>query len=198
MRLFLHTPEKIRIINDAVSPSEFECAPAQWAFLEPDYPALPDGATGRYWTPERQYATDGLHEIADTFDGSVYCDQVAGYTPPCIWADIAVSQDRVRIDDADDHIDFSAALKDDSGAIIPVDQSWIIRLRDAAQDEVDAFEVAFTQGQTGSLAYRPHATIPPGRIHVDDADFHPVDVPGLGMYDVKLLTPVELTIYRQL
>lgn len=198
MQLFFHTPEKIRIINDAVSQAEFSCTPAQFLMLETDYPPLPEGMTGRYWTPETNHLTNGIQNFPEIFDGSIYCQHVNLYTCPCVFADISISKDRLCISDPDDTITFSAAIKDAAKNVLPVNNSWIIRLRDEDGKEVDAFEVTFIDGHTRVSTY----TCPPGanlgRIFVDEHDFIPINVPGLGSVLVRLLNPIEFTLYRQL
>jgi hypothetical protein len=196
MKFFTHTPDYIRIIDDSQPDGTFTCTPAEWYAIEPDYPALPSGMTGRVWTPENNYATDGLNQYPEAFDASVYCQNVAAYQLPCIYADVQVSSDRLNI--AGDSLTFQAWLKDENGNVLPVDHSWIIRLRDADNEETDAFELVFTSGATPLLTYTcpPEANL--GRIHVDENDFDPVDVPGMGTFLVKLMAPVEFTIYRQL
>lgn len=120
---------------------------------------------------------------------------------PYILADVQTDKDRLNISDPTDAITFSAALTDPDGNMLPVkpeDASWIIRLRNADGKEIDAFEAAFSAGQTGNLRYTAPPNTPLGRIHLDEADFAPVSVPGIGTLQVKLTRPIEITLYRQL
>ena len=92
MKFFLHTSEKVRIINE---PDEFSCSPADFLTLEPEYIGLPEGMTSRYWTSERSFVSDGVTQIPDTtFDGGIYCDKVTQYQGqlPTIYAHVVLSK----------------------------------------------------------------------------------------------------------
>jgi len=200
MKFFLHTPDYVRIVNDASSPSEFTCTPEQWALLEPEYPALPSGMTLRCWTPEQHYVSDGVVNYPEEgFSAEAYCNNVAAYQTPCICADVQISATELCINaDPVDTITFQAWLRDCQNNILPVTDGWIIRLRDAHDDEIDAFPVQFTAGATPQMTYSAPPNAHLGRVHIDEADFTTVTVPGIGTYAVTLLTPVEFTLYREL
>lgn len=72
MLYFLHTPDKVRIVNGAL---EWRGTPAAFQTLEPEYPGLPSGATVRYQTVDLQYYEDATGRHPDTIDCLGYCDQ---------------------------------------------------------------------------------------------------------------------------
>lgn len=202
MQLFLHTADRIRIVNEGQSPSEFTCSPSDFVLLEPDYTALTSGAVGRYWTPEQNYAIDvNGGRFSEDFDGSIYtakCDQY-GAALPCIYAHVSMSKTTLCLNaDPQDSMTFTAALKattTPTDPSLPITAGWIIRLRNKDGEVSDAFSFTLTNGESGNMTYTPPAGILPQVLYVEEADFASIELSGQ-RYQVKLVNPVEFTLYR--
>lgn len=200
MKLFLHTSEKIRIVNE---PNEFTCSPEDFLTLEPGYPPLPSGMVSRYWTPERNYVSDGVSQFDEPdFDGSGYCDNVTTYlvTMPTIYAHVTLSKNDLQVDtDPADSITFSASIKattNPEDPSLPVTQAWFIRLRHENGLAFDSFKADFVNGDVSKI-YVHRQDLPLGVWYLDENDFEGVTV-GETTYQVKLVNPVQFTIWREL
>ena len=200
-KLFIHTANYIRIVNEGSSPDEFSCAPDTWQLLEPDYPPLPPGKTVRYWTPRYNYV-DGDQRENETFDASAYCDKIPVYVGsfPTLWVHVDLSQDRLNVNaDPPEEITFSAAIKvtqDGLGDPLPVDDMWFIRLRHEDGFSFDVIRADFVNGSC-AYTYKWEEEIPLGFWHLDDSDFDTITV-GQNTYIVKLAHPVQFVIHRRL
>ena len=192
MKLFLHTSTKVRIIGET---GQFECPPARFAELEPDYVGLPVGATVRYWSPDSAYFEGGLDY--DDHDCGMYCDRVTTYTlSPEIYVDVQLSKHELCAGDSDDSITFTATLQDAEGNIIPLDYAWHIRLTHEVEGDVDRVLMTFSQGICSEV-YTFTSGLPLGTWRLDDEKFDLVDVQGV-LYTVRLINPVEFVVYRTL
>jgi len=194
--------------------AEFRCESAEFPDYEPTYEAPPDGAI-RIWTDAYQALQQDGNQTGDPFYTperfADYVGNIAAYqaawnaanitptpTPtPTIYANVTLSKDTLRVDTADSLI-FAATLEDGQGQVLDVTETWIIRLRNASGEEVDAFEASFVNGSTGDMIYTPVDGMLPGRIFLLASDFEPVVVPGIGTFQVGLINPVQITLYRQL
>lgn len=204
MQLFLHTQGRVRIINDSLNPSEFITSEEDFEALEPNYIGLPENAESIYWTPEKSYIKfiDGAM-IHGAFDGSIYTAKVAQYAAslPTIWAHVTMSKAALCLSaEPPETMVFNAALKpsqapDDPN--LPVNASWIIRLRNKDGLVCDAFTFTLTDGASGPMTYTPPPGILPQVLYVDESDFASVSVGGQA-YQVRLAAPVEFTLYRTL
>lgn len=198
MRFFLHFGDQIRIINE---PLEFACSFSQFQILEPDYPPLPSGKTIRYWTPEQAYL-DGDQRAPIDHDCGPYPLKCAAYaTPgPWIYAHVTLSKPTLCINaDPADTIAFEVHLKpgiDPAAEDLPVNHTWQIRIRNENDLFYDTFGATFVNGVFGA-SYHYQEGLPLGRYHLDETDFDRVTV-GNTTYTVKLLAPVEFTLYREL
>jgi hypothetical protein len=198
MRFFLQEGDNIRIINE---PAEFACSFSQFQVLEPLYPALPAGKTIRYWTPENAYL-DGDHRDPCDHDCSAYTLKVSEYAAPgpVIYAHVSLSKNTLCInDDPVDYIVFECHLKassDPESADIPINYTWNIRVRNESDLFFDAFALNFVNGMAGGI-YAYQSGLPLGRYHIAEHDFDRVTLGGV-TYTVKLIAPLDFTIYRNL
>jgi hypothetical protein len=196
MKFFLHE-NSIRIINGAL---DLTFTPQEFSLLEPTYPALPSGIQTRYWTPERAYISGGESLLPIDHDCEPYVNAVQNYITPAIWAHVSLSKETLCINsDPADFITFSAALRvspDPESLILPINYSWNLKLRDENGLIQDTFHSIFVNGAfSGMYSYKEG--LPLGRYHLDEADFDRITV-GATTYSVKLTTPLEFTIYRNL
>jgi len=191
MKYFLHAVQQIRIIwND----QEFNCTPERFQELEPEYPGLPEGIESRYWTPENAFFDNGTY---DGHDCEPYCDAIAAYTQyPEIYADVTLSKTYICAGDPQDFIQFSALLKDASGNIVPITYNWFVRLTHESQNDVDRILLDFTEG-TCSKSYTFLPGNPLGTWFLDESKFDLVEYGG-NTYQVRLSSPVEFVVYREL
>jgi hypothetical protein len=196
MKFFLHE-NSIRIINGAL---DLTFTPQEFALLEPNYPALPAGIQTRYWTPERSYLSDGASYFPLDHACAGYVENAANYQAPAIWAHVTLSKNTLCINsDPADFITFDATLRLAPGPEslqLPVNNAWNLKLRDENGLIQDTFHSIFVNGAFSGL-YSYKEGLPLGRYHLEDADFDRVTV-GVFTYAVKLVTPVEFTIYRNL
>lgn len=197
MKFFLHE-DNIRIINGAI---DVTFTPEEFAALEPLYPDLPAGKTVRYWTPENAYLDGDHHESVD-IDCSPYILKAAEYiTPsPSIYAHVSLSKNMLCINaDPVDSIVFECHLKassDPEDADIPINYTWNIRVRNESDLFFDAFALNFVNGMAGGI-YAYQSGLPLGRYHIAEHDFDRVTLGGV-TYTVKLIAPLDFTIYRNL
>jgi len=199
MKLFLHTPEKIRIINGS---QEFSCAPTAFAELEPDYPGLPTGKTLRYWTPDYSYVDGDALVNPDPLDCLPYINNMSVYqqTLPTAYMHITLSQTAICVTrDPAETIQVHAAFKptaDPESPSLQVDHEWFIKLRHEDGLAFDSFLAAFVAGEC-DVAYGYTAGLPLGNWSLQESDFAVVSV-GPQAYHVKLANPVNFTLYREL
>jgi hypothetical protein len=199
MKLFLHTPAKIRIICDE---QEFSCAPAAFAALEPAYPGLPAGKIYRYWTPDYSYLDGDATVAPDPLNCLPYIARVASYNQalPVIYAHVGLSKPALCANATPaDSITVTAALKttpDPQSPSLPVAEEWYIKLRHEDGLAFDSFRAAFVGGEC-TLAYIYREGIPLGLWQLREEDFALVSAGGQ-WYQVKLAAPVSFTIYREL
>jgi hypothetical protein len=203
MKFFLHTSDKIRIIN---SDQEWTGTPAEFATLEPEYPGLPvlTGAPAviRYQTPEWKYIEDSTGaKHPDLFDALIYCDLLANYVvaPPAIYVHVTLAKVLLCSSDPSDYITVNAEIRSGPASadpIIPIDAVWPIMLRQKNGLAMDNILVTFNQGiYIGNYTY--NANLPLGEWYIDEEDFAQVPFGGV-TYQVKLAAPVRFTIYRNL
>lgn len=196
MKLFLHTLQRIRIINGDL---EWNGTPAEFQALEPLYAGLAEGVTARYHTPDLRYYEDatGLH--TDPLNCLNYCDQVSSYLiTNCVWVHVDLSAATLDVDDPQATIQFEAHIKpttDPAGPDLPVYESWIIRPWHEA-GERDALLFTFLNGAcVDSYTYREG--VPLGDWYIREEDFNPITVGG-STYRVRLAAQVKFTLYREL
>ncbi len=197
MKLFLHSLERLRIINE---PLEWAGTVQEFQALEPAYPGLPDGATIRYQTPDLQYYEDSSGRHADPVDCLPYCEQVAAYlNGGCIYTHVSLSKTLLNIDDTTDQIDWEAHLKpssDPTSADLPVSASWPIKLRHANGVDVDLIYITFFEGAC-AYTYRYREGLPMGDWMINEEDFGKIEVQGQS-YTVRLAQPVQFALFRML
>jgi hypothetical protein len=201
MQLFLHTTAYIRIISGLL---EWQGTPAEFAVFEPNYPGLPvvenQPIVVRYATPELTYLeTASGQRYADSINALTYCNNVYAYLTnyPAIYVHVTLDQDVLNVDDANDRIVVNAAFKasgDPNAPNLPVNNSWIIKLRHADGTIQDSFLATFVDG-AGTYNYRYKPGLPLGPWELSEADFVAVTV-GNQTYRVKLAAPVQFTLYR--
>jgi hypothetical protein len=196
MKFFLHE-NSIRIINGVL---DLTFTPQEFSVLEPTYPALPSGIQTRYWTPEHSYISDGESYLTIDHDCEPYVNNVQNYITPAIWAHVSLSKDTLCINsDPADFITFDAtlrALPDPESLVLPINYAWNLKLRDENGMIEDTFHSIFVNGAfAGLYSYKEGLSL--GRYHLAEADFDRVTVGNL-TYAVKLVSPVEFTIYRNL
>jgi len=196
MKFFLHE-NSIRIINGAV---DLTFTPQEFSLLEPNYPALATGIQTRYWTPARAYISDGASMLPIDHDCSGYVENAANYITPAVWAHVSLSKTTLCINSAPaDFITFDAALRASSAPaspVLPVNYAWNLKLRDENGLVQDTFHSIFVNGAYSGL-YSYKEGLPLGRYHLEEADFDRITV-GNATFTVKLKSPVEFTIYRNL
>jgi hypothetical protein len=196
MKFFLHE-NSIRIINGAL---DLTFTPQEFSLLEPTYPALPSGIQTRYWTPERAYISGGESLLPIDHDCEPYVNAVQNYIAPAIWAHVSLSKTTLCINsDPADFITFDAtlrALPDPESLVLPINYAWNLKLRDENGMIEDTFHSIFVNGAFAGL-YSYKEGLPLGRHHLAEADFDRVTVGNL-TYAVKLVSPVEFVIYRNL
>lgn len=203
MKFFLHTSDKIRIIN---GDQEWNGTPIEFQALEPQYPGLPvlTGAPAvvRYQTIEWKYIEDSLGaKHPDLFDALQYCDNLASYTPqtPCIFVHCTMSKALLCASDPNDTIPFTAAIRMgplETDSLIPISAIWPIMLRQKNGLAMDNILVEFVNGEFAG-AYTYSAGLPLGEWYLDEQDFTQVTM-GETTYTVKLADPVRFTMYRNL
>lgn len=187
IKLFLHTVEKIRIINES---QDFSCTPEEFQGLEPDYAGAPD----IYWTP-------AFHTPNDAPDCSAYVERIASYIQqfPVIYAHVSLSKTLLNVDLPGDAIQFTARLKadiDPASPTLPVEQNWVLRLSHENGLNFDAFWAEFTSGEC-QKSYTYRTGTPLGKWFVNENIFDKVTVGG-ATYQVRLAAPVEFAVYREL
>lgn len=199
MKLLLHTPQQIRIMNDAGQ--EWQGTPAAFAALAPDYPGLPEGITERYWTPDFSYLQGpGQMITPDPLNCLSYIANVSAYLQlGVIWVSVELSKATLCVNaDPPDSLIFTATFKaanDPQSQTLPVNQAWHIRLRHEDGMIFDAFHAIFTNGVCSeTYTYKDG---PLGYWTLREADIDRVLV-GAQWYQVKLIQPVKLTFYREL
>lgn len=180
MKFFLHTPNRVRILNGDL---EWTGTPAEFLLCEPDYPGLPIltqvPAVVRYQTPEWKYIEDsnGLKH-PDTFDALPYCENIANYVvePPAIWVHTQQAKALLCASDTNDTIPFSIAMRSGPNAddpLLPITANWPIMLRQKNGLAMDNILISFIDGQaSGAYTYNEH--LPLGEWYIDEADFTPV------------------------
>lgn len=204
MKLFLHTPTKIRIIGGDL---EWSGTPAEFQLLEPDYPGLPiltnAPAAVRYQSPELKYIedTDGNRHPDLIVDALPYCDKIAIYTvaPPAIYVAATLSKNLLCSNDPNDAIVFTAALRtgpEPDAPLLPISATWPIMLRQKNGLAMDNILITFTNG-TFAGEYTYTNSLPLGEWRIDEQDFAPVEFGGQ-TYQVRLSNPINFTIYRNL
>src|SRR5512136_292294 len=177
MKFFLHTTNRIRIIN---GDQEWNGTPDEFKILEPLYPGLPvltnAPAVVRYQTPEWKYIEDSQGvKHADLFDALPYCDNIATYAPvmPCIYIHCTLSKTLLCASDPQDAIPFSAAIRSGPLAadpLVPISAIWPIMLRQKNGLAMDNILVAFVNGEFAG-AYTYSASLPLGEWYLDEQDF---------------------------
>lgn len=198
MRYFLQIGDEIRVINE---PDEFACSFSQFQILEPLYPALPSGKNVRYWTTDMAYL-DGDARAPIDHDCGPYTLKVSEYvTPgPFVYAHVTLSKTTLCINaDPVDSISFEVHLKatdDPEDDDLPVNYTWQIRVRNENDLFFDTFSANFVSGFFGGV-YEYKDGLPLGRYHIAEADFDTITL-GATTYTVKLLEPLEFTLYRDL
>lgn len=196
MKFFLHE-NSVRIINGAV---DVTYTPQEFGMLELAYPALPEGMTTRYWTPERSYLSNGSQRLPLDHDCEQYVNNAPNYVTPAIWAHVSLSKTTLCINsDPADFITFDATLRvspEPASLVLPVNYTWNLKLRDENGLIQDTFHSIFVNGAFAGL-YSYKEGLPLGRYHLEEADFDRVTVGSL-TYTVKLVSPVEFVIYRNL
>lgn len=192
MKVFLHTLMKIRIIGDL---GEFECDPARFLELEPDYIGLPAGVTARYWSEENAYFEGGVEY--DGHECGAYCDRVLNYTQyPEIFADVRMSKALLNSSDPLDVISFTASLQDEQGVIVPLKYDWHIKLTHDIEGDIDRIMLSFDAG-TCAVDYALKDGLPLGSWKIDEEKFTLVEFGGI-LWRVRLVSPVEFVVYRTL
>jgi hypothetical protein len=200
MKLFLHTPTRIRIIND--DEQEFTCSPAAFAGLEPEYPGLPEGCNYRYWTPDYSYLEGEGITTPDPVNCGIYIDKVSEYTQniPVIYMHITLSQTTLCVNlNPPETIHVHGVFKpsaDPTSPTLNIDHEWLIRLRHEANLVFDSFRVEFTGGEC-DVDYGYREGLPLGIWTLQAADFDLVRE-GAQWYEVRLAAPVVFTAYREL
>lgn len=203
MKLFLHTLQRVRILNGDL---EWTGTPAEFLTLEPDYPGLPTLSTApavlRYCTPEWSYVEDSNGtKHTNTFDCLPYCAKIADYLgaePATIYAHVTLAKAILCANAPDgDSIPYAIDIRegpDDADPLVPHDGIWPIPLRQANGLAMDNILVSFSGGQAIGN-YTHYAGLPLGQWYIDDADFARVLVEGEEKA-VKLAQPVRFTVYR--
>jgi hypothetical protein len=203
MRFFLHTTNRIRIVN---GDQEWTGTPDEFQHHEPAYPGLPvltnAPAVTRYQTPEWKYIEDSQGvKHADLFDALQYCDHITNYTPvnPCIYADVTLSKTLLCASNPADTIPFTLAIRsgpEHADPVIPITAIWPIMLRQKNGLAMDNILIGVTNGEFAG-AYTYDSNLPLGEWYIDEQDFALVPV-GEVTYQVKLTAPARFTIYRNL
>lgn len=198
MKLFLHTAEKVRIVNE---PYEFSCIPEAFSVLEPGYSGLSEGMTSRYWTPETAFVSDGVSQFPDPeFSGLAYCDNVTTYqvTMPTIYCHVNLNKTLLLT--VNDSISVSGHIKattEDTDPDLPIGtietpQIWPIKLRNKDGVGIDSILVDFING-AASFDYIYREGLPLGDWYLSEQDFGLVPLGDIA-YQVKLAHPVTFTI----
>lgn len=203
MKFFLHTLDRVRIIN---GDQEWTGTPAEFQVLEPQYPGLPiltgSPAVVRYQTVDWKYIEDSAGaKHPDLVDALQYCDHIANYTPqtPCIYVHCTMSKALLCSSDPEDTIPFTAAIRsgpEETDSLIPISAIWPIMLRQKNGLAMDNILVEFVNGAFAG-AYTYNQAQPLGEWYLDEQDFTQVTM-GETTYTVKLADPVRFTIYRNL
>jgi hypothetical protein len=200
MKFFLHTPSRVRIINEE---QEFSCPPKIFAVLEGDYPGLPEGKNYRYWTPDYSYVDGDLFVFPDLLNCLPFINKVADYNHslPVIYAHVTISKTELCVNaDPSDAIVFSAMIKpstDPESSNLPVDGIWYIRLRHQDGFAFDSFRSEFINGDCTEMSYTYKEGLPLGIWELHEEDFAPVQAGGQ-WYQVKLVAPITFAVYREL
>jgi hypothetical protein len=200
MKLFLHTPTRIRIVNED---DEFSCSPAAFAGIEPEYPGLPPGSVYRYWTPGHAITStaDNIN-MADTLNCTMYIEKVGLYNKklPVIYFHLALSQQEVCVNrNPPERIRIQGTLKpslDPANAPISLDLTWLLRLRHENSLAFDSFQITFVGGVC-EFAYQYFPGLPLGVWSIQDSDFEIIRKDGQ-WYAIKLAQPISFTVYREL
>jgi hypothetical protein len=199
MQLFLHTPVKIRIIDDE---QEFACEPAAFSALEPAYPGLTEGQTYRYWTPEYSYVEGVTMVSPDPVNCLPFIQKVSVYQQQLatIYIHVTLAKSTLCVNQIPaDSIQVTAAFKpsvDPESPTLPVTHEWFIKLRHEDGWAFDSFRAVFVDGAC-ALTYDYKEGLPLGNWALLESDFVPVTVGGQ-TYQVKLAQPVSFTMYREL
>lgn len=203
MKLFLHTMQRVRIMNGE---QEWTGTPDEFQQCEPDYPGLPvltqAPAVTRYQTPEWKYIEDSMgKKHADTIDCLGYCDNIAAYVlePPALWVHADLTKALLCASDPSDTIPFAIAMRmgpDAADPLAPISATWPIALRQKNGLAMDNILLTFVDGQA-SGAYTYDDSLPLGEWYIDEQDFAAVPF-GDRTYVVKLAHDVRFTVYRNL
>lgn len=203
MKLFLHTSERIRIINGDL---EWSGSPAEFLIKEPDYPGLPTlseaTAAIRYQTPDVQYIEDttGVRH-PDLFDALPYCDTVSTYlaNDPAVYVHIVMSVPLLIVNDPESCINAEITIRgtaDPNDPALPLTATWPINLRSKNGLVIDNILIPFADG-VALIAYYYQAGLPLGEYRIDESDFDRIDMGGM-MYQVKMVNALRFTVTRQL
>lgn len=202
MRFFLHTTNRIRIVN---GDQEWTGTPDEFQQHEPAYPGLPvltnAPAVTRYQTPEWKYIEDSQGvKHADLFDALQYCDNLANYTPviPSIYVKATLSKTLLCASDPNDSIPFTLMIVagPEETTPLPITAIWPIMLRQKNGLAMDNILIGVTNGEYAG-AYTYDSSLPLGEWYIDEQDFTTVTM-GETTFAVKLTAPVRFTIYRNL
>lgn len=212
MKLFLHTLQRVRILNGDL---EWSGTPAEFLVLEPEYPGLPTLSTApavlRYCTPEWSYVEDSNGtKHTNTVDCLDYCDKVADYigAAATLWI----------------HYDFSVQsgfipFQSDGVPLVQVGGACVLRVTAtvrATDDPESAVVEQLNQGFPIRMCYKDGreafirlvSPVTPGVFQVDlgfenempvrhrlfDADFQAVELDGV-TYAIKQVTPLIIDAY---
>ena len=198
MKFFLQNLIRVRLATDELS---FECSPARFHELEPEYPVLAEGRILRYWTQECSYEVDGAGaRYPCMVDCGPYVDKLATYTDyPVIYAHVSLSKTTLCINsDPVDSITFECHIKpsmDPEDDDLPVTQDWIIRLTHEDGLKFDGFHANFVNGACSKI-YTYKDGLPLGDWYADESLFNLVEV-GEQVYKIVLAQPVRYTLYRE-
>jgi hypothetical protein len=199
MQLFLHTPAQVRIIN---AEQEWRGTPADFAAIAPTYPGLPDGITERYWTPDYSYLQGpGQWITPDPVNCLPWIENLSAYQASgVVWVLVTLSKNTLCVNATPpDSLAFAAAFKasnDPAADPLLVDHEWHIRLRHEDGMIFDAFRAEFVNGVCAAT-YTYQDGIPLGYWALREDDIDRVQV-GAQWYQVKLIAPVNFTLYREL
>jgi len=213
MQLFLHTMEKVRIINGS---QEWTGTPSEFQAFEPGYPGLPtltqSPAVTRYCTPDWKYieAANGS-KTPDMFDALPYCANIANYlgARAVLWIhyDLIPQQGGIMM-----QADGVPLLGNTTADVLRI----VATVRIGQEPEAPIVE-QLTQGFPIRMCYKDGAEafikfiLPasPGVFQIDlcfdgkqpvryqlfDSDFQAIDMGGV-TYAVQQVTPLKIDVYE--
>lgn len=203
MKLFLHTSERIRIINGDL---EWSGSPVDFQTKEPNYPGLPTltqyPAAVRYQTTELKYIEDTANvRHPDLFDALPYCDNISAYlaSAPAVYVHVLMSTPLLIVNDPESAISAQISIKgtaDPEGANLPITATWPINLRSKNGLVLDNILVPFEDGEA-LIAYYYQEGLPLGEYRIDESDFDQIPISEV-LHQVRLASPLRFTVTRML